>query len=111
MSITFPDGSIKRTSSNGEENIEFTDGTVVKVFPNGDKFVSLPDGEKEEHTREYRKRIMPDGTERILHKDGRVETRYKDGRAKVKNNAGVVIEDTLKAAREKMGKSKMESDT
>ena len=67
--------------------IIFFDGPVVKIHPNGDKLVSLPSGQTEEHTSQYRKRCIlnPDGTVKVLPMDGRVETRYKGGRVKVKD--------------------------
>ena len=95
MSISFPDGSTKTISTGGEETIQFIDGTVVKIQPNGDKLVHLPNGQTEEHTSLYRKRTYPDGTVKILHMDGRVETRFKEGRVKVKDARGIVIKDTL----------------
>ena len=95
MSISFPDGSTKTISTSREEMIKFSDGTVVKIQPNGDKLVSLPHGQIEEHTSQYRKRVYPDGIVKVLHMDGRVETRYKGGRVKVKDANGVVFEDKL----------------
>ena len=68
---------------------------MVKIQPNGDNLVSLQSGETEEHTSQYRKRMYPDGTVKVLHLDGRVETRYKGGRVKVKDANGVVFEDKL----------------
>ena len=75
--------------------IKFCDGTVLKIQPNGDRLVNLPNGQTEEHTCLYRKRSYPDGTVKILHLDGRVETRYKGGRIKIKDTRGVVVEDNL----------------
>ena len=95
MSISFPDGSTKTISTGGEEMIKFSDGTVVKIQPNGDKLVNLPNGQTEEHSSLYRKRTYPDGTVKILHMDGKVETRYKGGRVKVKDARGIVVEDNL----------------
>ena len=98
MSISFPDGSTKTISSEGEEIIRFSDGTIVRIKSNGDKVVNLVNGLVEEHTSLYRKRSHPDGTVRILHRDGRVETRYKGGRVKIKDARGLVIEDNLSIA-------------
>ena len=98
MSISFPDGSTKKISNEGEEVIKFSDGTVVTIHPNGDKVVNLLNGQVEEHTSLYRKTSHPDGTVKILHRDGRVETRYKGGRVKIKDARGVVIEDNLSTA-------------
>ena len=98
MSISFPDGSTKKITSEGEEVIKFSDGTVVTIHPNGDKVVNLVNGQVEEHTSLYRKRSHPDGTVKILYMDGRVETRYKGGRVKIKDARGVVIEDNLSTA-------------
>merc|ERR1712083_525454 len=77
--ISFPDGSSKRINPGGEEEVTFPNGTKVAVKPGGDKVLQLPNGEKEEHTRMWKRRSYPDGTVKILHADGRQETRYAGG--------------------------------
>ena len=93
LSISFPDGSTKTVSAGGEEHVNFSDGTVVTIDPNGDKLVELPNGQTEEHTSLYRRRTYPDGTVKTLHLDGRLETRYKGGRVKVKDANGTLVLD------------------
>jgi len=93
-SISFPDGSIKTISAGGVEKITFPDTTVVTVQPNGDRLLELPNGQVEEHTSELKKRTYPDGTVKIVHMDGRQETRYAGGRVRVKDSKGLLIQDT-----------------
>jgi len=93
-SISFPDGSIKTISAGGVEKITFPDTTVVVVQPNGDRTLELPNGQVEEHTSQHKKRSYPDGTVKIVHMDGRQETRYAGGRVRVKDSKGVLLQDT-----------------
>lgn len=94
MQISFPDGSIKRISRDGEENIQFPDGTRVELGANGDRVLHLPNGQREEHYKDVKKRVYPDGTVKILHGDGRQETRYSNGRVRIKDGQGKLIQDT-----------------
>ena len=98
-SISFPDGSIKTISPGGVEKISFPDSTVVTVQPNGDRVLQLPNGQVEEHTSQQKKRTYPDGTVKIVHMDGRQETRYAGGRVRVKDSEGVLIQDSGSGAR------------
>jgi len=94
MTISFPDGSSKRINPGGEEEVTFPNGTRVAVKPGGDKVLQLPNGEKEEHTRMWKRRSYPDGTVKILHADGRQETRYAGGRVRVKDSQGNLVKDS-----------------
>jgi len=94
MTISFPDGSSKRINPGGEEEVTFPNGTRVAVKPGGDKVLQLPNGEKEEHTRMWKRRSYPDGTVKILHADGRQETRYAGGRVRVKDSQGNLVQDS-----------------
>ena len=94
MTISFPDGSSKRINPGGEEEVTFPNGTKVAVKPGGDKVLQLPNGEKEEHTRMWKRRSYPDGTVKILHADGRQETRYAGGRVRVKDSQGNLVQDS-----------------
>ena len=80
------------------------------------KVLQLPNGEKEEHTRMWKRRSYPDGTVtaecrystlmsmkdlnlvfyqvKILHADGRQETRYAGGRVRVKDSQGNLVQDS-----------------
>ena len=54
MEISFSDGSVKKISSDGSEDIRFPDGTRVAVASNGDRTLVLANGQKEFHTAEYK---------------------------------------------------------
>ena len=56
MEISFSDGSVKKISSDGSEDIRFPDGTRVAVASNGDRTLVLANGQKEFHTAEYKVR-------------------------------------------------------
>ena len=73
------------------------------------KVLQLPNGEREEHTRMWKRRSYPDGTVtyatpnlkhetfsqvKILHADGRQETRYAGGRVRVKDSQGNLVQDS-----------------
>ena len=90
---------------------------LVCLFPKTTcvKVLQLPNGEKEEHTRMWKRRSYPDGTVtntthliiktfanvhgilnqvKILHADGRQETRYAGGRVRVKDSQGNLVKDS-----------------
>ena len=54
MEISFSDGSVKKISSDGSEDIRFPDGTRVAVASNGDRTLVLANGQKEFHTADYK---------------------------------------------------------
>ncbi len=78
----------------GRETIKFPDGTVQTSETSGDRRLEMPNGQVEEHTEMFKKRIYPDGTEKILHKDGRQETRYANGRVRIRDSLGNLTQDT-----------------
>lgn len=94
LEILFPDGSHKKISVTGSEDIVFPDGTRVQVQVNGDRILHLPSGQMEEHTKDMKKRTYPDGTVKILHNDGQQETRYSNGRVRIKDSAGNLVHDS-----------------
>ncbi|XP_017786938.1 PREDICTED: RING finger protein PFF0165c [Nicrophorus vespilloides] len=92
--ISFPDGSIKHTKSDGTENVVYPDGSVVTVNANKEKVLLLPNGQKEIHTKEHKRREYPDGTVKILYPDGLQETRYSNGRIRMKDKDGNLLMDS-----------------
>jgi len=94
LEISFPDGSHKKISVTGSEDIVFPDGTRVQVQVNGDRILHLPSGQTEEHSKDMKKRTYPDGTVKILHNDGQQETRYSNGRVRIKDAAGNLVHDS-----------------
>lgn len=94
LQISFADGSVKKISADGAEDMSFTDGTRVEVKPNGDRTLRLLNGQIEVHTTEYKRREYPDGTVKTLFNDGRQETRYANGRTRVKDKDGNLVHDS-----------------
>ncbi|XP_072043257.1 centrosomal P4.1-associated protein-like [Amphiura filiformis] len=91
--ITFPDQTIKYLFANGNEESVFADGTVLRVNKNGEKTMEFPNGQREIHTKQYKKREYPDGSVKTVYTDGRQETRYSNGRIRVKDKDGSIIVD------------------
>lgn len=71
-----------------------SDGTKIKIAKDGTEVVELPNGEKEIRTQNYKRREYLDGTVKILHNNGNIETRFLNGRTRVKNKQGRLISDT-----------------
>ncbi|XP_044173634.1 centromere protein J-like isoform X2 [Acropora millepora] len=92
--ITFPDQTIKYLYPNGAEECVFSDGTIQKVNKDGERTIEFPNGQREMHTKYYKKREYPDGTVKTVYPDGRTETRYATGRVRVKDQDGRVLVDS-----------------
>ncbi|KAK2574322.1 Centromere protein J [Acropora cervicornis] len=92
--ITFPDQTIKYLYPNGAEECVFSDGTIQKVNKDGERTIEFPNGQREMHTKYYKKREYPDGTVKTVYPDGRTETRYATGRVRVKDQEGRVLVDS-----------------
>ncbi|XP_015771413.1 PREDICTED: centromere protein J-like isoform X2 [Acropora digitifera] len=92
--ITFPDQTIKYLYPNGAEECVFSDGTIQKVNKAGERTIEFPNGQREMHTKYYKKREYPDGTVKTVYPDGRTETRYATGRVRVKDQEGRVLVDS-----------------
>ncbi|KAJ8669653.1 hypothetical protein QAD02_000912 [Eretmocerus hayati] len=94
VKVSFPDGSIKIAKADGSEKWAFHDGTVAVVSINGEKIITLPYGQREVHTRDYKRREYPDGTVKTVYSDGTQETRYPNGRVRKKDKDGKTLMDT-----------------
>ncbi|XP_078360900.1 uncharacterized protein LOC144645268 isoform X2 [Oculina patagonica] len=92
--IIFPDQTIKYLYPNGAEECVFSDGTIQKVSVEGERTIEFPNGQRETHTKFYKKREYPDGTVKTVYPDGRTETRYATGRVRVKDRDGRVLVDS-----------------
>lgn len=92
--IIFPDQTIKYLYPNGAEECVFSDGTIQKVTVDGERTIEFPNGQRETHTKFYKKREYPDGTVKTVYPDGRTETRYSSGRVRVKDREGRVLVDS-----------------
>ena len=60
-----------------------------------EKKIFFPDGTTEEHNKDFRRRIFPDGTIKTIFEDGHQETRYKNGRLRIKDRNKKVIIDRI----------------
>lgn len=65
----------------------FNDGKFAKNFKNGMKVIEYPDGSREEHFNGEKTKFYPNGTVRIIKRDGSTETRWADGRITFKDLA------------------------
>ncbi|XP_073258878.1 centrosomal P4.1-associated protein-like [Porites lutea] len=92
--IIFPDQTIKYLYQNRAEECVFSDGTIQKINVEGERTIEFPNGQRETHTKCYKKREYPDGTVKTVYPDGRTETRYATGRVRVKDRDGRVIVDS-----------------
>ncbi len=107
---------MKKVSTDGSEDMSFPDGTRVEVKPNGDRTLRLLNGQREIHTADFKVCIMrlvtlwvlkfphdqrreyPDGTVKTLFNDGRQETRYSNGRTRIKDKDGNLLHDSMPSA-------------
>lgn len=97
--ITFPDKTHRVIYPDGSEETRLPSGVVIYQKTNGEKVIEHPNKHREVHTSEYKKREYPDGTLKIVYtKTGMCETRYANGRVRVKDANGALISDTYPAA-------------
>ncbi|XP_015191263.1 PREDICTED: centromere protein J [Polistes dominula] len=93
VEISFPDRSTQIIQVDGYEKWELPDGTISETFANGEKVVILPNGQREIHTKDHKRREYPDGTVKLIYPDGIQETRYSNGRVRLKDQAGNLLMD------------------
>lgn len=91
--IIFPDKICKFIYPDGSEESRLPNGTFIKVDPAGDKVIEYPNKQREIHTREYKRREYPDGSIKTVFTNGISETKYANGRVRVKDAAGNIISD------------------
>ncbi|XP_065159120.1 centromere protein J [Atheta coriaria] len=94
--VHFPNGIVKHMSADGSEQINYPDGSVVNIKQDGEKILLLANGQKEIHTDKHKRREYPDGTVKIIYADGLQETRYSNGRIRMKDIDGNLIMDSHK---------------
>ncbi|KAJ3130578.1 T-complex protein 10a, partial [Irineochytrium annulatum] len=95
IEVEFPDGTQKIDFPNGRQELVFPNGSIATTDELGNKTVEHPDGTVEYHYENYKQKITPDGTIKLVYPDGRHETRFKDGRILIKNADGKIIQQTL----------------
>ncbi|CAL7945163.1 unnamed protein product [Xylocopa violacea] len=94
VEVSFPDGSVRILESNGTEKWTLPDGTLIQILTNGEKVLTLPNGQREVHTKTHKRREYPDGTIKLIHLDGTQETRYSNGRVRLKDKDGNLLMDS-----------------
>lgn len=97
VEVHFPNGAVKLTNPADIENDEewrYPDGTTASLKKTGEKILSLPNGQKEIHTNDHKRREYPDGTVKIVFLDGSQETRYSNGRVRLKDKDGNLVMDS-----------------
>jgi len=94
--IIFPDGVREIVSVNGRKETIHNDGVRKILEVNGDEIVMFPDGQKETRTKEFRRRVLPDGTTKTIFLHNKyTETRYATGRVRIKDDKGNIIVDRM----------------
>lgn len=94
VNITYPNGSKKIIYPDSSEEWIYPDGSTMKINLNNDKILTLPNGQKEVHTKEHMRREYPDGTIKFVYPDGTQETRYSNGRIRLKDKSGNLVMDS-----------------
>lgn len=92
--IQFPDKNVKFIYPDGSEETHLTNGTIIRVS-HGEKVIQYANNLKEVHTNEFKRREYPDGSVKtVFITNGMSETRYANGRIRVKDASGNLISDT-----------------
>uniref|UniRef100_A0A5S6QMG6 Centromere protein J C-terminal domain-containing protein n=1 Tax=Trichuris muris TaxID=70415 RepID=A0A5S6QMG6_TRIMR len=100
IEIEFPKNSSSMTVfPDGRQSRRFADGTVAERDLDGTETFSFKDGSKEIRHKDYVRRDFPNGDVKFKHADGTEETRYANGRLRVKDPNGKVIRDEVIARR------------
>ncbi len=95
--ILFPDKTIKYIYTNGMEETRLPNGTTIKLnMTSGHKIIEYPNKQREIHTQDYKRREYPDGSIKTVYSNGMSETRYANGRTRIKDELGNIISDTQK---------------
>lgn len=97
VEIHFPNGLVRVTNPRDKEVLEewrYPDGTIVLETRAKEKVIKMPNGQKEIHTADHKRREYPDGTVKLVYTDGRTETRYCNGRIRIKDKEGQLISDS-----------------
>ncbi|XP_011499924.1 PREDICTED: centromere protein J [Ceratosolen solmsi marchali] len=93
IEVSFPDGSVKIVQTDGSEKWALRDGTIAETSADGEKILILPNGQREIHTKEHKRREYLDGTVKLIYPNGIQETRYANGRIRLKDKDGNLIMD------------------
>ncbi|RUS78630.1 hypothetical protein EGW08_013600, partial [Elysia chlorotica] len=95
VEITFPSKDIKYLFPDGGQEVILTDGTVMQYNSKGERTVEYPSGDREVHTAEFQRREFPDGIIKTIYADGRHETRFPNGRVRMRDKDGNVVMDQI----------------
>ncbi|XP_055695673.1 centromere protein J [Lutzomyia longipalpis] len=95
--IHFPNGAVltKKPQNDGEihEEWQYVDGTQI-CRKNGEIIYTFPNGQREIHSSDHKRREYPDGTVKFVYNDGSQETRYSNGRVRLKDRNGKLVMDS-----------------
>ncbi|KAF5299837.1 hypothetical protein FQA39_LY11374 [Lamprigera yunnana] len=90
--IEFPDGQIEKRDKYGRCEISYPNGIICKLKSDGTGEALYPDGTTT-HINQYKRREYPDGTMKIYYPDVALETRFANGRVRLKNKFDRLIMD------------------
>jgi centromere protein J len=91
--IIFPDKICKFIYADGSEESRLPNGTIIKIDKNGDKIIEYTNKQREFHTKDFKRREYPDGSIKTVYTNGISETRYANGRIRIKDSLGNLISD------------------
>uniref|UniRef100_A0A2C9JNJ7 Centromere protein J C-terminal domain-containing protein n=1 Tax=Biomphalaria glabrata TaxID=6526 RepID=A0A2C9JNJ7_BIOGL len=95
VEIIFPSKDVKYLFPDGGQEVILTNGTVMQYNTKGERTVEYPSGDREIHTAEFQRREFPDGIIKTVYADGRHETRFPNGRVRLRDKSGTVIMDQI----------------
>ncbi|KAH9489871.1 hypothetical protein Btru_051797 [Bulinus truncatus] len=95
VEIIFPSKDVIYIFPNGGQEVILTNGTVMQYNSKSERTVEYPSGDREILTAEYQRREFPDGIIKTIYADGRHETRFPNGRVRLRDKSGNVIMDQI----------------
>lgn len=93
--ISYPNQSHRIIHPNGSEELTMSDGTIIRLTPDGTEVVIMPNGEREIRSKEFTRREYRSGIVKTIYLDGTQETRYPNGRLRIKDRFSNVIVDSM----------------
>ncbi|XP_022202602.2 centromere protein J [Nilaparvata lugens] len=91
--VLYTNGCRKLFVTGGDELWCYKNGDHVIVKKSGDRVLAFASGEVEIHRKDYKLKQYPDSSCKYLFANGVTETRYADGRVRVKDKEGNLLKD------------------